>query len=139
MTVTAPTAPPLATVAPATAAQPAPVLNPNDIAAAIAASSDPIALLNHVVLAVAARAETAAEQGSRLNAVQTTCAAMLRRVRETLLASVGETPGDYRGFHITVRAGARAVDYDRLRDEHPDVYDEVVRVGSPTLVVKYGD
>ncbi len=142
--ISAPTAPPLRGTAPAAATgSPAPaagtVLDPNDIAASIAASADPAALLTHVVLAVAARSATAPEQGVLLNKVQAGCADMLKRVRIALLAAVDSTPGAYDGFEIAARAGSRSVDYDRLSDEYPDVYDEVVKVGAPTLVVRYAN
>jgi len=62
---------------------------------------------------------------------------MLKRVRGALLASVDETPGSYSGFEIVARSGSRRVDYDRLQGEYPEVFGDVVTVGSPTLVVRY--
>lgn len=139
---TAPTTPPMRTLAPAApvahaAPAPAPVLDPNSLAAAISASSDPVALLSHVVLSVAAREASAAEQGQVLSAIQSTCAAMLKSVREVLLTAVAETPGDYTGFTVSVRAGSRSLDYNRLETVYPDVYADLVRVGAPSLTVKY--
>lgn len=141
-TAAAPSAPPLRGTSPAVAPAPAPasapaaVLDPDDIAAAIAASADPAALLTHVVMAVAARSATAPAQGALLTKVQSGCADLLKRVRAALLAAVDSAPGSYEGFEVTARAGSRSVDYTRLA-EHPDVYAEVVRVGAPSLVVRY--
>ena len=130
----APTAPaPTAPTAPASAA----VFDTSDVAASIAAFADPAALLSHLVLAVASRSATAAGQGQVLSAVKTTCEAMLKAVREALLASVGETPGTYDGFTVSATAGNRSLDYDRLEAEYPDVYGELVKIGAPKLIVKY--
>ena len=63
---------------------------------------------------------------------------MLKRVRAALLASIGENPGTYEGFEVAQRGGSRSVDYARLEEEYPEIYDEVVKIGAPTLVVKYG-
>ena len=143
MTATTPSAPPLRGTAPLTSASPsrpapAPVLDPTAVAAAIAASADPAAVLTHVVLAVAGRAANAPEQGVLLSKVQAGCADMLKRVRAALLASIGENPGTYEGFEVAQRGGSRSVDYARLEEEYPEIYDEVVKIGAPTLVVKYG-
>jgi hypothetical protein len=139
-----PTAPPMRSVAPAApaapapvAAAPAPVLDFNDIAGAIAASPDAAALLSHLVLAVASRAVDAAGQGHILSAVHGTAASMLKAVHEALLASVNEAPGVYDGFTIYSKNGSRSVDYTRLEAQYPDVYAEIVKVGSPSLAIKY--
>lgn len=143
---TAPTTPPMRTLAPAAPvtstapvahAAPAPAIDPNSLAASISASSDPVALLSHVVLSVAAREASAAEQGQVLSAIQAACAAMLKSVREALLTAVAETPGEYAGFTVVSRAGSRTLDYNRLETEYPDVYSEMVRIGAPSLSVKY--
>lgn len=143
----APSAPPLRNTAPAAspapagtavAVAPAPYrIDVNSVAAVIAESADPAALLIHMVLAVSAHSPTAPEQGALLSKVQASCAEMLKRVKETLLASVDSTPGVYNGFEIAPRAGSRSVDYNRLQDEYPDVYDECVRVGKASLLVRY--
>jgi len=148
VTVTAPSAPPLRATAPAAAsgaaAQVPPVahvqpLDVNGVAAAIANSGDPAALLTHLLLLVSAHAATAPEQGSLLTKVSEGCADMLKRVRGALLTSVGEAPGAYNGFEIIARSGSRRVDYDRLQGEYPEVFGDVVTVGSPTLVVRYSE
>ena len=146
MTVTAPSAPPLRATAPTTAA-PAPSLAPpvahtqaldiNGIAAAIAGSADPAALLTHILLLVSSRSATAPEQGILLSKVSDGCADMLKRVRVALLTAVDEAPGSYDGFDVVARSGSRRVDYNRLQDEYPEVFGDVVTVGNPTLVVRY--
>lgn len=142
MTTPAPTAPPLRGAAPTDgAAVPSAVspvvVDPNAIAESIASSSDPVALLTYVVLAVASRSASAAEQGVLLSRIQLACSDMSKRVRVALLDSVNQTPGEYEGFEITARAGSRSVDYERLAESYPDVYGEVVKVGAPSLVVRY--
>lgn len=107
------------------------------VAASIAGSPDPAALLTHLVMTVAARCDTAPAQGALLSALQSRIGDALKRVRVALLAAVGETPGKYEGFEVASRAGSRSVDYDRLRDEFPDAWASVVRVGPPTLTVRY--
>ena len=142
MTVTYPSAPPLREAAPATAAAVAPIpaahpLDVNTVAATIAAAEDPAALLTHLLLLVSARAAPAPEQGALLAKVSDGCTDMLRRVRAALLASVEQSPGTYPGFEVIARAGSRRVDYDQLQAAYPDVYDAVVAVGAPTVMVRY--
>lgn len=146
MTVTAPSAPPLRATAPTTPTGPMTPAHPvahvqpldiNGIAAAIANSADPAALLTHLLLLVSSNSATAPEQGVLLSKVSEGCADMLKRVRGALLASVNEAPGAYTGFEIVARSGSRRVDYDRLQGEYPEVFGDVVTVGSPTLVVRY--
>lgn len=144
--MTAPSAPPLRATAPTAAAGPATQVPPvahvqpldiNGIASAIANSADPAALLTHLLLLVSSHSATAPEQGALLSKVSEGCSDMLKRVRGALLASVDETPGSYSGFEIVARSGSRRVDYDRLQGEYPEVFGDVVTVGSPTLVVRY--
>ena len=146
MTVTTPSAPPLRATAPAVAAgstaqvPPVPHIQPldiNGIALAIANTADPAALLTHLLLLVSSHSATAPEQGALLSKVSEGLADMTKRVRGALLTSVGETPGTYNGFEIVARSGSRRVDYDRLQGEYPEVFGDVVTVGSPTLVVRY--
>jgi len=146
MTVIAPSAPPLRATAPTTtmvataAASPTPRPQPldiNGVAAAIAGSADPAALMTHLLLLVSSHSATAPEQGVLLSKVSEGCADMLKRVRGALLTAVDEAPGTYGGFDVVARSGSRRVDYTRLEAEYPDVFNEVVTVGNPTLVVRY--
>lgn len=109
----------------------------NGIAAAIAAADDPAAILTHLLLSVSSRSATAPEQGALLSKVSDGCVDMLKRVRAALLASVDQRPGAYNGFEVLTRAGSRRVNYERLQEEYPEVFNEVVTVGSPTTVVRY--
>jgi len=144
--VTAPSAPPLRATAPIVAVGPAAQVPPvahvqpldiNGMAAAISNSADPAALLTHLLLLVSSHSATAPEQGALLSKVSEGCSEQLKRVRGALLASVNEAPGAYRGFEIIARSGSRRVDYERLQGEYPEVFGDVVTVGSPTLVVRY--
>ncbi|MFA5709938.1 hypothetical protein [Mycolicibacterium sp.] len=140
--VATPTAPPLLAVAPTTAASDRPVAAPavldlTQMADALAATPDPAAVLSQLVLAVASRSATAAQQGRVLSVVHNACASMIKSVREALLSAVNKTEGTYAGFTVSTRAGSRSLDYARLETEYPDVYDELVTVGAPSLTVKY--
>lgn len=143
MSASTPSAPPLRGTAPVSgsgastaATRPAAFADPHSIVEAIASYPDPASLLTYVALAVASRSATAAEQGVLLNKVQTACSEQSRRVREVLLDAVDHSPGGYDGFEVVARAGSRSVDYARL-ESYPEIYGEVVKVGSPTLVVRY--
>lgn len=156
------TVPPMRTVAPTyptTVTQPAtpsasPLISGGPVAPAPAAvAADPLALvlnapdptaeLSRLVLAVSSRADTAAHQGQILAAVKGTCELMLKNVRTALLGSVADPshpdgrPGIYDGFTVTEKAGSRSISYTQLQERHPDVYDEMVRVGNPSLTVSY--
>lgn len=142
----APAAPQIQAAPPAAdaASTPAPpVPETGDLAALIAASPDPAAELIHLVHAVAARSANAAIQGRILHAVKYEAGKTLEAVRTSLLASVIDSdnpngkPGVYQGFTVTVSAGSRKLSYEALKEEHPDVYDELVTVGAPSLNVKY--
>jgi hypothetical protein len=112
-------------------------LNIASLAASIAATPDPGAFVAQLVSAVAAHSVDAAHQGRMLSTIKSMCDNTLKLVRTALLGFVGEQPGSYDGFVIYERDGSRTVDYDKLRAEYPDAYAELVRVGKPTLVIKY--
>lgn len=142
------------TAAPSVAAAPAPMAaapttppaaagSGVDLIDAIAASDDPAAELTRIVLAVSGRTTSAAAQGRVLHAVKTSCEQMLKSVRAALLSSVVDAahpngrPGAYPGFTVTAKSGSRSLSYSDLKELHPDVYDELVTVGDPTLSVTY--
>ncbi len=140
---TAPTAPPLHSVAPTAmgvplpAAQAATPLSVADMAASIEASADPAAELAHLVVLVSSRSATAARQGQLLSTVRAKCEQTLKSVRIALLAAVIDRPGAYDGFTIIQKSGSRSINYSQLQELYPDVYDELVRVGEPSLAVNY--
>lgn len=112
-------------------------LNIGQLASAISQTPDPGAFLAQLAASVAAHAPDAAHQGRWLYAVKRTCEITLTKVRDVLIEYVHAQPGTYDGFVVYTRAGSRAVDYDRLHTDYPDVYDELVRTGKPTFAVKY--
>lgn len=114
-------------------------LNVASLAAQIAQTPDPGAFLAQLVPAVAAHSDNAAGQGRMLSAVKGICDSTLKRVREALLSYVSNSPGTYDGFVIYERAGSRTIDYDKLQAEYPDAYDELVRIGNPSLTVRYAN
>lgn len=121
-----------------TATTPA-TLNVASLAAQIADTPDPGAFVAQLVAAVAAHSANAADQGRMLSTVKGVCEGVLKRVREALLSFAGNSPGTYDGFVIYQRSGSRTIDYDKLQAEYPDAYDELVRVGKPSLAVRYAN
>ncbi|MEN4465432.1 hypothetical protein ABFV47_14365 [Mycolicibacterium fortuitum] len=140
-TALAPTAPPSYPIAPTSTAPAAPatatVLDLTSISDAVASSADPVAILTQLVLATAARSRSAAEQGRTLSNVNTAISKTLDAVRTALLDSVGGVAGVYAGFTVTTTAGGRQMNYKRLEEEHPDIYDELVTTKSPGRTLKY--
>ncbi|KMV19717.1 hypothetical protein ACT17_06500 [Mycolicibacterium conceptionense] len=109
----------------------------------IAASPDPAAELTHLVLAVASRAQNAAAQGRILHTVKGETDKVLKAVRATLLAHTADPThpngqaGAYDGFIVTQKAGKQQLSYKDLRENYPEVYDELVTVGNPYFEIKY--
>lgn len=120
-----------------TALSPMPTVDMGSLAAQIVAAPDPAAFISQLVLSVAAQSPTAAKQGQLLSMIKSSCERNLKAVRAALLEAVDEEPGSYDGFVIFSRAGQRGLDYDLLHKRHPAVYDELVKVSSPSLSVKY--
>lgn len=126
-------------------AQPVEVLDLDSLAEALSSTADPASALAALVLCAAEKSATAAKQGQVLSTVEAACKQMLKNVRAALLASVVDAahpdgrPGVYDGFTITAKAGSRSLSYTDLEANYPDVYQELVRVGRPSLVLSYTD
>lgn len=146
-TLQTPTAAPLRNVVSPAPPIAAPIVPPipstADLAAAIAASPDPAAELVLLVHAVAAQSATAAVQGAILHTIKSEADKTLKSVRMALLDSIRDAanphgrPGVYAGFTVTLSSPPQRISYSALKSEHPDVYDEMVTVGEPSLRVEY--